>query len=54
MTPTQYNVWQEQLKLVAQYDWAVEGGTPPEGNTLTREEARLVRESILKGMRESR
>lgn len=40
--------WNEVMKLIAQYDWAVEGFPAPEGTELTREEAVEVRNALVK------
>lgn len=43
-----HNQWKEVQKLIAQYDWAVEGFPAPEGTELTREEAVEVRNALVK------
>jgi len=48
MTETQYAQFKEMLKLIAQYDWATEGATPPEDNTLSREVAVGIRNGLVK------
>ena len=40
--------YNEMLKLIAQYDWAVEGFPAPEGTKLTREEATEIRNGLVK------
>lgn len=47
MNKLAYNQYKELQKLIAQYDWAVEGFPAPKGNELTREEAVAVRNSLV-------
>ena len=41
-------VWRELNKMIAQYDWAVEGYPAPASNDLTREQAVELRNSLVK------
>jgi hypothetical protein len=41
-------VFNELLKLIAQYDWATEGAPRPQGVTLSREEATTIRNGLVK------
>lgn len=48
MTPANYQLWQHMLELIAQYDWAVEGAPAPAGTTITRGQARTLRDALVK------
>lgn len=58
MTNEQEKKWsewaefQEVMKLVSAYDWAVEGGYPPAGQNLTRSEAAALRTKLLNILKE--
>lgn len=40
-------VFEEMMYLIAQYDWAVEGAPPPLGVTLSRNDAKRIREGLV-------
>ena len=42
------NKYNEMLKPIAEYDWAVEGFPAPAGTELTREEATEIRKGLVK------
>ena len=44
---SQYNLYKEYQKLIAQYDWAVEGFQAPEGTEVTREQAVEIRTNLV-------
>lgn len=44
--------FQEVMRLIAQYDWAVEGAPIPDGVSLTRQEATDVRNALVKMVRD--
>lgn len=48
MEDANYNLWQQHLALIAQYDWAVEGFPAPEGLKMTREDAIDIRNQLVK------
>ena len=39
--------FEEMMKLIAQYDWAVEGFPAPEGVLLSREDAVTIRNGLV-------
>ena len=39
--------WNEIMRLIAQYDWAVEGFPAPAGVTLSREDATEIRNGLV-------
>lgn len=43
-----YKMYQEYQRLIAQYDWAVEGFPAPEGTEVTKEKAVEIRNSLVK------
>jgi len=42
------SIWNELMELIAKYDWAVEGFSPPADCMLTRSEAVKIREGLVK------
>ena len=45
---SEWAIFQELMRLISQYDWAVEGAPVPEGVMLTRYEATQVRNGLVK------
>lgn len=48
MNKSQYNIFIEINRLIAQYDWAVEGFSSPEGTAVSRTEAVKIRNGLVK------
>lgn len=43
-----YHKYNEYQKLIAQYDWAVEGFAAPEGTDISRDSAIEIRTALIK------
>jgi hypothetical protein len=41
-------MWRETMKLISQYDWAVEGGTQPQDSEMSRSTAAVYRGELVK------
>ena len=47
-TPVDRSVFMEMLKLIAQYDWAREGGSKPPEQEINREQGKKIRDGLVK------
>lgn len=41
-------IFEEMMYLIAQYDWAVEGASRPEGVAISRDDAVTIRNGLVK------